>query len=82
MQSNRSYTESRKARIVLDKTFPVFRLLNIGDKGQLYLNGSIIAERIDTQDDGTELYIKTIQIDKVELIENKESRATTSRHSI
>lgn len=78
MQQNRDFTVRRNPRIILDKKFPIFKLLNVGDKGQCYLTGSISAERMETQEDGTDLLIKTIQIDEVELIENKEARIITA----
>ena len=81
MESSRDFSVRSKPRIVLDKSFPISRLLNIGDKGQCYLYGSISAERMETQRDGTDLFIKTIQIDKVEIIENKEARTTTAGQS-
>ena len=78
MQQSRDFLVRRKPRIILDKTFPIFKLLNVGDKGQCYITGSIAEERMETQADDTDMIIKTIQIDKVEIIENKESRITSS----
>jgi hypothetical protein len=74
MQSNRELTiVKRKPRIVIDKTFPVFQELNIGDKGQALIYGYIDAERIDEQGEA-EWLIKTVKIDKAELINNKQFR--------
>jgi len=74
MQGSRTLQPIIKPRIILDKSFPITRELEVGDKGQVLITGVIDSERIDTQPDGTEIFIKTIRLENVELITNKTAR--------
>lgn len=74
MEGLRSYYQRNKPRIILNKTFPIFKELNVGDKGILRVSGIIEEERLEQQEDGSEYFIKVIKISKTELIENKATR--------
>ena len=71
MQGNRTLAPKLKARIILDKRFPLD--VEVGDAGQLLLDGTIEAERIELIDD-VDIIIKTIRILKVEKIDKNGKR--------
>ena len=74
MQGNRTLATRKKSRIIVDKSFPVYSQLNVGDSGQAIIQGIIDGERLDMIDD-IEQSIKTIRIKNMELINNKQQRA-------
>ncbi len=73
MQESRALIVKRKPRIILDTSFPIKDKLKIGDKGQMVITGTIEAERFINEDD-TDFLVKTILIEKAELVENKPTR--------
>lgn len=73
MQESRTLITKQKPRIILDTSFPVKEELKVGDKGQMIINGTIEAERFVNEDD-TDFLVKTILIEKAELVENKHTR--------
>jgi len=74
MQGSRYFPIRRKARIIIDKSFPVFNDLEMGDKGQVLIDGVIEGERLEEQDDGTELYLKMIKFFDAQLTGVKPKR--------
>ncbi len=78
MWQSRATVIKRKPKIILDNNqFPVITSLNLGDKGQLLLGGSIDAERLELQEDDSgdnERVIKTIRVLSIKLLENRNTR--------
>ena len=69
MEESRTYPIRRRVRVILNNSFPIFRNLDVGDKGLMSLVGIIEGKRIDTQSDGTELIIQSINITQAEKVE-------------
>ena len=69
MQEGRTYTLRRRVKVILNKSFPIFRELDVGDKGLMSLVGIVEGKRIETQPDGTELIIQSINITQAEKVE-------------
>ena len=74
MQSNRTLPPTPKSRIILDKSFPIFAELEVGQKGQMQIRGSITAERLEEFPDGSDILIKTIEMQEAKLINAKNAR--------
>ncbi len=74
MQSNRDFYTLKRPKLVLTKSFRVVNDLEIGQSGQLKVSGVIQQERLDEMDNGTEYLIKTLLVDKVEVISSKAPR--------
>ncbi len=64
----------RKAILVLDKSFKITSGLNVGDKGQMLVRGSIVNERLISVADDREEYFKTIFVKTALIIDNKSKR--------
>ncbi|MCK9370600.1 hypothetical protein M0R04_11880 [Candidatus Dojkabacteria bacterium] len=77
MYEARSVILKKKPRIILNKDFPIFNDIQVGEKGQCIIYGSIISDRKDAADDGTEYLVKTVEIDKVEAIEERVNRSNS-----
>lgn len=71
MQTNRILAPKLRSKIILDKRFKFQS--EVGEEGQLALEGIIDAERIEFIGD-TDIFIKTIKILKVEKIEKDVKR--------
>ncbi len=69
MYESRAIAIRKKPRIILDQRFKQFKEFQAGDKGQCLIHGSIISERKDPSEDGTEFLVKTIEINEVEIID-------------
>lgn len=69
MQEGRTYTLRKRVRVILDKSFPVFSELELGDKGLMSLTGTVEGQRIEIQPDGTELVVQSINIVQAEKVE-------------
>lgn len=69
MEEGRTYTLRKRVRVILNKSFPVFNELELGDKGLMSLVGLVEGQRIDIQPDGTELTIQSINITQAEKVE-------------
>lgn len=80
MQGNRAFIIKRKPRVILDKSFAITKKLDVGDKGQLLINGIVEEERLEFQEDGVERFVKTIRLLKAEEIDERQARdnATSS----
>lgn len=75
MWESRATLIKKKPKIILDnRQFPVTAGLNLGDKGQLILTGSIDAERLEFQEDDNERIIKTVRVIGIELLQNRQTR--------
>jgi len=74
MESNRTLVLKRRPKLILDKRFPVFRELNVGDTGQMIIDGKITAERQEFHEDGVDLIVKTLEVTKAEILTNKNAR--------
>lgn len=75
MQEGRAYTAKRKSILILDRRFPIYSDLNVGDTGQAIVEGTIDSERIESLPDEGEDNIKTILINNIKsAVENKKSR--------
>jgi hypothetical protein len=68
MQGSRTLAQRHKTRIILNRSCPVFTQLEVGQTGQLSMKGAIEEERLESQSDGTELFVKTVKILKAELL--------------
>ena len=65
----------KKPKIILDNAqFPVAAGLSLGDKGQLQMQVSVDAERLEFQEDDVERVIKTVRVLNIKLLENKPVR--------
>jgi len=71
----RTIVIKKKPRIILDQRFKEFRQFQVGDKGQCIISGSIISDRKEESEDGTEFLTKTIEINEIEIIDDKAVRA-------
>ena len=69
MQEGRTYTIRKKPKLILNKSFSVFKELNVEDKGLLSLVGIIKEKKIRTQPDGTELTVQSLDIISAEKVE-------------
>ena len=76
MYEARTFTFKKKPRIILDKRFKQFHSLQVGDKGQCVIEGSISGERQEMSEDGNEYLIKTIEINSAEIINDKITRTS------
>lgn len=75
MYGNRTLTSKKKSILILDKKqFSQFDSFDIGEHGQALFTGTIVGERIDVQEDGVELKLKTIKVGKIEVINSKNAR--------
>ena len=74
MEAGRTYILQRKPKILLDKRFPAVQGLELGDTGQAVFKITIDAERLEMQPDNIERIVKTVTIDDVQLITNKNAR--------
>ena len=79
MYESRSFLARRKPRIILNKSFKDMITFDVGDKGQCYISGVIIGEKLEPANDGTEFLIKTLEIEKIEVIQKKDIRAGFGR---
>jgi len=75
MFESRAQIIKKKPKIILDnRQFPVTAGLNLGDRGQLLLGGSIDSERLEFQEDDNERIIKTVRVLSIELLQNRQTR--------
>ena len=78
MYEARTLTSKRKPRIIFDQTFQQFKDFQVGDKGQCFILGVIVADRQEMNEDGSEYLVKTLEIEKVEVITQKDTRTSSS----
>ena len=68
MQESRFFPIKKKAIIIFNKMFPIFSDVDVGDKGQIEITGIIEGEELEMQEEGSEIFIKNIRIEKAEII--------------
>lgn len=77
MYESRTVTIKKKPRIILNNSFNKgFSNYQVKDKGQCIIDGIIINERLEPSEDGNEYLVKTIEINKIEVIENNNTRTS------
>lgn len=69
MQEGRTYTLRKRVRVILDRSFSVFKELDVGDRGLMSLVGTIEGKRIEIQPDGIELIVQSVNIEQAEKVE-------------
>ena len=78
MYGARTLALKRKPRIILDLRFKDFSQLEVGDVGQGLLSGVVSGERKETSEDDTDFIVKTVEIEKIEVITQKDTRSNKS----
>ena len=71
MYGARTLTSKKRPVIIFDKRFKELNLLQVGDKGQCILNTIVTGIRQETSEDGTDYIVRTFEIRKVELVNDK-----------
>jgi hypothetical protein len=74
MYENRTLTRKRKPRLILDRRFKQFDGFDVGEHGQALLKGTIIGERKEMSDDNDEIFIKTIEVNDIEILNNQNAK--------
>ena len=74
MEGSRVWVIQRKPTVVFDKSFAVFKELDVGMTGQMMITGTVEGERMEFQDDGVDMVYKTVRLETAEVINNKNAR--------
>ena len=74
MQSSRDFFTLKKPKLTLTKSFVITKNLEIGQIGQLRLSGVVESEHINEIDNGNEYLTKTIFVDRLNLVNQKDLR--------
>jgi hypothetical protein len=78
MYESRNISFKKKPRIILDKQFKEFNSFQVGDKGQCMIKGSIVSDRKEPDESGTEFLVKTVEINEIEIIDARDNRTSSS----
>jgi hypothetical protein len=73
MYGSRTLVVRKKSCIIFNQRFKEFKNISVGDKGQCLMDCSIVGDRKESAEDGTEYLIKTLEIEKIEIVDNTTS---------
>lgn len=74
MQEGRYFPVGKKIKIVFNKSFPIYKELNVGDRQMIKIDGIVEGEKMGDETNGAEFYTKTIRILTADLAGEKSIR--------